>query len=226
MGLGGGVTAHRSNSKAASSSWWTSLRWAAIDGATRTNSERRYPSPSGSPSIVHGSLHFLQNIIMVAMTTPYHEGVLLRWYHGRMDLDIDLPPVMAAGTWTSNADLIADCARLGYLQKDFRTIDPTWGGGKFWTTWQPDVLIGSDINPERSLRPTIDRLNEITRDGAGGCLGAWVGPFGEQRADRLGDGVAPSVMCSAIRHVLRRETAHQRDDLRVNVAFDGSHHAL
>lgn len=81
-----------------------------------------------------------------------------------MDSDIELPPVMAAGSWATNADLIADCARLGYLRKEWRTIDPTWGGGKFWTVWQPDVLVGSDINPERSPTGTSVDATDLPYD--------------------------------------------------------------
>jgi SAM-dependent methyltransferase len=35
--------------------------------------------------------------------------------------------VLAAHAWRNNAELIADCARLGYLAPDRRTIDPTYG---------------------------------------------------------------------------------------------------
>jgi len=53
--------------------------------------------------------------------------------------------VLAATAWTSNADLIADCARLNYLQKDWVTLDPTYGKGNWWTVWRPDTLIEHDI---------------------------------------------------------------------------------
>jgi hypothetical protein len=53
--------------------------------------------------------------------------------------------VVAAKAWPSNAHLIADVARLGYL--DGRVLDPTYGRGKWWTIWQPDVLTMSDIAP-------------------------------------------------------------------------------
>lgn len=59
-------------------------------------------------------------------------------------------PVMAFGDWRSNADLIADCARLGYLHEDWYTLDPTYGAGTFWKAWRPVTLVATDIDPRRS----------------------------------------------------------------------------
>lgn len=39
-------------------------------------------------------------------------------------------PVLSIQKWPSNGHLIADCARLGYLHKDWRTLDPTYGFGR------------------------------------------------------------------------------------------------
>jgi hypothetical protein len=50
------------------------------------------------------------------------------------------PIVLAAKVHRTNASLIADVARLGWLQKDYRTLDPTFGLGNWWTTWRPDDL--------------------------------------------------------------------------------------
>lgn len=50
-------------------------------------------------------------------------------------------PVLAASRWPSNAELIADCARLGYLRKEWVTLDPTFGRGVWWKLWRPDHLI-------------------------------------------------------------------------------------
>jgi hypothetical protein len=57
---------------------------------------------------------------------------------------------MAIGQWPSNGHLIADCARLGYLRKEWRTLDPTYGLGVFWSVWRPDVLIAHDLDPAKS----------------------------------------------------------------------------
>lgn len=64
------------------------------------------------------------------------------------DEDEDL--VMSLGDWNTNGDLIADIARLGYLTKEGATLDVTYGEGTFWTVFRPDVLVGTDIDPEKS----------------------------------------------------------------------------
>lgn len=58
-------------------------------------------------------------------------------------------PVLAIRQWLSNGHLIADCVRLGYLQRDWRTLDPTYGYGIFWSVWQPDELVASDLDPKK-----------------------------------------------------------------------------
>lgn len=59
--------------------------------------------------------------------------------------------VPAWNDWTDNGALIADVARLGWLRDDDRVLDPTYGLGVFWTRWQPRTLVGTDINPDKSL---------------------------------------------------------------------------
>jgi hypothetical protein len=60
--------------------------------------------------------------------------------------------VMAVGTWRNNAELIADCARLGYLPTDevAQVCDPTYGLGRFWTVFRPANLTASDLDPAKS----------------------------------------------------------------------------
>ncbi len=53
--------------------------------------------------------------------------------------------IMAAHRWPTNAHLIADCARLGYLREEWRTLDPTYGRGTWWNEWQPVELVAHDI---------------------------------------------------------------------------------
>ena len=60
------------------------------------------------------------------------------------DLD-PRPPVLACHDWPTNGDLIADVARLGYL--DGLVLDPTFGRGKWWTRWEPDALVATDLDP-------------------------------------------------------------------------------
>lgn len=56
-------------------------------------------------------------------------------------LDEDGSVVLAANRWPSNAELIADCAKLGYLRDDWLTLDPTYGRGVWWKRWRPNVLV-------------------------------------------------------------------------------------
>lgn len=44
--------------------------------------------------------------------------------------------VLAANRWKSNAELIADVAKLGYL--DGWVYDCTYGQGTFWKLWRPE----------------------------------------------------------------------------------------
>lgn len=57
--------------------------------------------------------------------------------------------VLAHGPWNNNAELIADVARI-HLNRTWRTLDLTYGLGRFWTIWRPDYLVGCDLNPAKS----------------------------------------------------------------------------
>lgn len=46
-------------------------------------------------------------------------------------------PVLAATRWATNADLIVDCVRLGYLRATDHVLDPTYEGGRWWTRFRP-----------------------------------------------------------------------------------------
>lgn len=50
-----------------------------------------------------------------------------------------------------NARMIADMAQLGLLRSDTLTLDPTYGLGRFYAEWKPDILVGTDLLPERSF---------------------------------------------------------------------------
>lgn len=52
--------------------------------------------------------------------------------------------IYAASFWKNNAELISDLAHIGYLKKDGKTLDPTYGRGKWWTKWKPNELIYHD----------------------------------------------------------------------------------
>jgi hypothetical protein len=46
-----------------------------------------------------------------------------------------------------NAELIAQCAELGYLREEWMTLDPTYRKGRFWKKWRPKRLYRHDIDP-------------------------------------------------------------------------------
>jgi hypothetical protein len=51
--------------------------------------------------------------------------------------------VLAAYNWATNAALIADVAKLGYVTG--HVLDPTWGRGGFWTVLEPEKLTRHDF---------------------------------------------------------------------------------
>lgn len=51
--------------------------------------------------------------------------------------------IRAAHKWPSNAELIADVAKLGYIKGV--VLDPTYGKGVFWKKFEPELLFVSDI---------------------------------------------------------------------------------
>lgn len=57
----------------------------------------------------------------------------------------DDDPVLAVKKWSTNADMIADVARLGYL--DGNVLDLSYGRGKFWTKHRPTFLTTNDLDP-------------------------------------------------------------------------------
>lgn len=56
--------------------------------------------------------------------------------------------VLTATAWKSNAEMIADVAKLGYL--DGEVLDTTYGYGTFWQCWQPEYLTACDLDPDKS----------------------------------------------------------------------------
>lgn len=54
--------------------------------------------------------------------------------------------VYASHRWKGNADLIANgVVPLGYLRKEWETLDSTYGRGTWWKLWRPDVLEAHDL---------------------------------------------------------------------------------
>lgn len=70
------------------------------------------------------------------------------------------PPILASQKWPTNGHLIADVAKMGYLRKEWKTLDPTYGEGVFWSVWAPDELVASDLDPDKSpIGYPIDATN-------------------------------------------------------------------
>lgn len=47
--------------------------------------------------------------------------------------------ILAATAWPTNAAMIADVVRLGYLKNTDLILDPTYGEGGWWKTWRPSI---------------------------------------------------------------------------------------
>lgn len=58
------------------------------------------------------------------------------------------------GDRTNNAQLMADCARLGYL--DGEVLDLTYGRGRFWNDYKPNILYTNDLDEETSAMYHVD----------------------------------------------------------------------
>lgn len=78
-------------------------------------------------------------------------------------------PILAADHWATNADLIADVHRLGHLNDNWLTLDPTYGRGLWWTKWRPARLVAHDLDPARAPDGPADFTRLPYR---GGCFGA------------------------------------------------------
>lgn len=63
-------------------------------------------------------------------------------------------PILAAHRWPSNAHLIEDVARLGYLPG--HVLDATYGRGNWWTRWAPDRLTAIDSHPDKARDARAD----------------------------------------------------------------------
>jgi hypothetical protein len=70
--------------------------------------------------------------------------------------------VLSVKAWQSNAELIRDAARLGYL--DGTVLDVTYGEGAFWRCWAPERLVTSDLHKPADHRWDYRALP--LRDGA------------------------------------------------------------
>jgi len=53
--------------------------------------------------------------------------------------------ILAAQQWPTNAALIADVHRLGYITDDDLVVDVTYGRGGFWHQYRPANLVAHDL---------------------------------------------------------------------------------
>lgn len=61
-------------------------------------------------------------------------------------MTIATPPViLSASRWPTNAEMVADAARMGFLQRDWLVLDPTFGRGTWWKRWRPDQMVIHDL---------------------------------------------------------------------------------
>lgn len=86
----------------------------------------------------------------------------------------DTSLVVAAASWPTNGDLIADLFRLGYIHDDDLVLDPTYGRGKWWTRRRPSNLVASDIRDGvdfRSLPHDDESFDVVAYDPPYVCVG-------------------------------------------------------
>lgn len=55
--------------------------------------------------------------------------------------------VLAADTWPSNAELIADVASL-YFDDNAYILDATYGRGVWWKKWRPSFVVTNDVDEQ------------------------------------------------------------------------------
>ena len=64
--------------------------------------------------------------------------------------------VRVIGDRATNAELMLDCRTLGYLADERRTLDLTYGLGRFWKQWRPLGLWTNDIDQRRHADWRVD----------------------------------------------------------------------
>lgn len=70
--------------------------------------------------------------------------------------------VLACNTWPTNADLIADVARL-YIRPDDEVIDLTYGRGVWWQKFTPAYLVSNDLRTDAGLNEDFRATSHADR---------------------------------------------------------------
>ena len=103
-------------------------------------------------------------------------------------------PILASGSWPTNAELIADVAKL-YLDESWRILDPTHGKGIWWKKWRPRELVTHDIRQDgvdfRSLPHRDAEFDAVAFDPPYVCVGGRKTTTIEDMHDRYGLTDAP-----------------------------------
>jgi hypothetical protein len=111
------------------------------------------------------------------------------------------PRILSAARYHTNADLLLACVQLGYLRKEWATIDATYGLGVWWRKWRPDRLYASDLDPE--LSPAGQAIDFTHHPAADGSVMVWAldGPYKLNGTDTDGSGKRYGVHVPASRKV-------------------------
>ncbi len=86
--------------------------------------------------------------------------------------------IFALGDWKTNGEMIHRAVvPMEYLRREWRTLDPTWGLGTWWTDWRPADLVGSDLDAHKS--PTGEAVDacELPHDDRSFMAVTIDGPF-------------------------------------------------
>lgn len=82
---------------------------------------------------------------------------------------LHLPPVLAASSWPTNAEMIVDVVRLGFIRPSDVVVDLTWGSGVWWRKYQHPgqfIAVCNDRRKDGTLKepPLADNITVATAD--------------------------------------------------------------
>ena len=139
--------------------------WPGVEVTISTSSEtgtRDLTALNRVYDLCEACANLLDDTIAEFTSTQVTKEAIIRWDGERQRMTA--PPledteVLAAGNWTNNAEMIADLARLGWLNG--RILDATYGEGKFWTEYRPDELTTNDLHKPADWGIDIRRPAEV-----------------------------------------------------------------